>query len=246
MPSELHPFEWARGVLAAGGSASGPSGSASGGAPRTLVKVCGLTRAADVALLGELAVDAVGFIFAARSKRALSLAAAQQLATAAPAQLTRVGVFVDASLAELKAAQSAAGLHLLQLHGVIPEGVAAWAAARGVGLIRALSFEPSAPPLLPPVAPFAALLLDGPEAGSGRAFDWQGAAALRAKRGWVLAGGLHPDNVAEALHALRPGAVDVASGVESAPGVKSSSALRAFMQAVRAFDAASSDATPPA
>lgn len=228
MPSEGHPFDRA-GAL--GAERARPGGV------RTRIKVCGLTRPEDVALLAELGVDAVGFIYAERSKRALTPTAAAALARVTPAILTRVGVFVDASLAELEAAQESAGLHLLQLHGALPEGLLEWAAARHVGLMRAVAFDADAPPRLPPAPPFDALLIDGPEAGSGQPFDWAGAAALRGAPGWVLAGGLTPQNAAAALTALRPPAVDVASGVEASPGVKSATALRAFVRAVRAFDA---------
>jgi len=83
-----------------------------------------------------------------------------------------------------------------------------------------------------------AVLVDGPEAGSGRAFDWGGAAALRGRARWMLAGGLDPTNVGAAIARLRPPMVDVASGVESAPGVKDPVKMAAFVAAVRAAEAA--------
>lgn len=204
---------------------------------RLFVKICGLTTPEDAVLAAEAGADAIGLVFWPRSPRALALDAARRIALAVPATVVRVGVFVDASADEIKAAVDAVGLDLVQLHGdespalldALPRR--AWKALRvGDGFAAA------------DVAPWsraAGLLLDsrveGLPGGSGRGFDWAQASALRERIGFlVLAGGLDPANVGRAIATVRPDGVDVSSGVESGPGRKDAARMRDFVQAARA------------
>jgi phosphoribosylanthranilate isomerase len=205
-------------------------------AHRVLVKVCGVTRAEDAALLARAGVDAVGVIFAPQSRRLVSLDEAAAVLAPLPSEVTRVGVFASPTEAELVAVVAglrARGtpLDVLQIHGTVAADLAR-ALPRSLRLIRALHWRPGlvvADALSPP---FHALLVDGPEAGSGVGFDWAAAASLRGAENWVLAGGLRSENVAQAVAHLAPPAVDVASGVELRPGVKDPQRLAAFLAAV--------------
>jgi phosphoribosylanthranilate isomerase len=202
-----------------------------------LVKVCGVTRAADALLLAEAGVDAVGVIFAPGSRRRVDPETAAEVLSCLPPAVTRVGVFASPSLADLatlfaRLQKRGVVLDVIQLHGELPAGLTS-VLPPAMRSIRALPFRPGLALATALTPPFDALLLDGPAAGSGVGFDWGAAAGLRGGERWVLAGGLRPDNVAEALAQLEPPAVDVASGVELAPGVKDPALVAAFMAAVR-------------
>lgn len=199
------------------------------------VKVCGFTRAGDVEAAARAGVDMIGLNFWAGSKRRVALETAAELAELARgAGLEVVGVFVDPEDAEIAAADGAARLDWIQLHGdESPERVAAlgpraFKAVRvgGAGdAARALDY------------PGARLLLDARVpgyGGAGQSFDWSLVGPVAASgRDWILAGGLDPRNVAEAVRRARPWAVDVASGVEERPGQKSGESMRAFVRAAR-------------
>lgn len=200
----------------------------------TRVKVCGLTRAEDVRSCVEAGVDAVGFNFWPQSKRYLSLDAAERLAATVPSHILRVGVFVRAPPLEVRTAVERARLGAVQLHGdeepqdYVGVGAPLWQVVRISG--------PESLPGMPSRAA-AAVLLDAHvegQGGSGRRFDWALVPWVRAWRLPVwLAGGLTPENVGEAILRAAPDGVDVASGVESAPGIKDASRILAFMAAVR-------------
>lgn len=199
---------------------------------RVRIKICGITRAEDARVADEAGADAIGLIFAERSKRRIGLPAAAGVVEGLGPLLTRVGVFVDAPLDRVRSAVHRLRLSAVQLHGDEPAAYAA--ALRGeVAVVRALPFEPGLTPESLSGYPADAFLLDAPAPGSGRAFDWREASAWRAHPRLILAGGLRPENVAEAIRALRPYAVDVASGVESEPGAKDPERVQAFVQAVR-------------
>ncbi len=197
------------------------------------VKVCGLTRSEDALAAEALGVDAVGVVFAHGSKRQVDLdKAADVLAPLGPF-VTRVGVFADAGSDEVWAAVERLRLDVVQLHG--PEGAAELAAFRvRVAVIKAVSWSQSLDLGSLAELPVDALHIDGPKAGSGQPFAWSEAAAdgLAGLPRWVLAGGLRPENVAAAATALRPWAVDVSTGVESAPGIKDPVKMAAFMAAL--------------
>lgn len=201
----------------------------------TRVKVCGITRLEDALACVEAGVDAVGFNLWPGSKRHVPLARAAQIAVVLPERVLRVGVFVRAPPEEVQAAVSALGLGAVQLHG--DEDPADYARA-GAALWQVLRVESALPSSVSPAA--AELLLDARVdgfGGSGRSFDWS--LARGARRFGVpfwLAGGLSPRNVGEAVRRAAPTGVDVASGVESSPGVKDPALVRAFVAAVRAAE----------
>lgn len=202
----------------------------SGATARTRVKICGVTRPEDAAEAERAGADAVGVIFAARSRRRVDLAQAERVLAALGPFVTRVGVFVDEELATVRAAVERLGLDAVQLHGAEP---AAYAAALRpyARVIRALPFGPGVTPAALAAYPADAILLDAPRAGSGTSFRWEDARAWRAHPRLILAGGLTVATVADGVRALRPYAVDVASGVESGPGIKDHDLVAAFVRA---------------
>lgn len=213
---------------------------------RPRVKVCGLTRPMDALAAEAVGVDAVGVVFAEGSKRRVDLAQAAEVLAPLGPFVTRVGVFTDARPDELWAAVERLRLDAVQLHGQLEPAQLAALRVR-VRVIKAVSWTPSLDLRGLAELPVDALHVDGPQAGSGRSFAWGEAAAdgLARLPRWVLAGGLQPENVAAAAEALRPWAVDVSTGVESAPGLKDPLRMAAFMAAVASLGAASpGDAGP--
>jgi phosphoribosylanthranilate isomerase len=206
------------------------------------VKVCGLTRAEDARLAAELGADYLGFIFYPKSPRAISRAAYAAMKNELPVGPKRVAVLVEPTLAELSAAL-AAGFDRFQIHArleVETAVISGWSAAVGA---ERLWLAPKLPPggTLPEAWLGAAetFLMDTFHAegfgGSGRTGDWRGFAE-RANRystkSWILAGGLGPENIAAAVAASGARFVDVNSGVESAPGIKSEAKLRALAKSL--------------
>jgi phosphoribosylanthranilate isomerase len=207
---------------------------------RLLVKVCGITSPEDARVAVEAGVDALGFVFFARSSRRTTLDRAAEIAHALPATVRRVGVFVNESPDEMARVADRVGLDLLQLHGdEPPEALEALArpaikavrVGRGFAPDEALRYAGTA----------AGLLVDTrlpgeaePPGGTGIPFDWSLVQGLAGRVPFLmLAGGLHPGNVADAIRAVRPHAVDVASGVEARPGRKDPEKVRAFVRAAR-------------
>lgn len=207
------------------------------------IKICGVTLAEDAARIAAAGADFLGLNFWSGSKRRVDVDRAAAIATAAraagPVQI--VGLFVDAGAAEIAAIHARVELDVIQLHGAEPPEDAA-AVARAVGRPVWKAIAAGAPADLARLAawPADAILLDTPtpgRGGSGLTFDWSLARAARAAdptRRIVLAGGLHAGNVAAAIAAVGPWAVDVASGVEAAPGVKDAAKVAAFIAAARA------------
>ena len=199
---------------------------------RVRVKVCGVTRPEDARAAEAAGADAVGVIFAPSSRRYVTHEDAARVTAALGPFVRRIGVFAGATEAEILEAVDAAGLDAVQLHGDVSDATCARLQAH-VNVIRAVRFAPHETPDAWADRPVDAVLLDGPSPGSGVAFDWMAAAAWRGAPRLILAGGLHPGNVAEAVAAMAPYAVDVASGVEAAPGEKDPAKLAAFVAAVR-------------
>lgn len=201
---------------------------------RTRVKICGITRAEDAALCLEAGVDALGFNFWPGSKRHIRLAEAEAIAPTIPAGVLRVGVFVRAPPSEVREVVRRVGLGAVQLHG--DEDPADYREV-GAALWQVLRVERTLPE--GPSASADAVLLDARVegfGGGGRPFDWRLATGAQAWRQPVwLAGGLTAENVAAAIRTVQPWGVDVASGVESAPGLKDPARVRAFIAAVRAL-----------
>jgi phosphoribosylanthranilate isomerase len=192
---------------------------------QTHVKICGITRLEDARSAEDAGADAIGFIFVPNTKRFVSTALASSISRSLGPFIAKVGVFRDATLEEILETLEVVRLTAVQLHGSEADAVAD-EVAHHVAVIRAVSYGD--------VLPKAETLhIDGLEPGSGQAFDWNAldTSVLRGQR-WILAGGLNPENVAAAIHALNPWGVDVSSGVESAPGVKDRAKIEAFVRAV--------------
>ncbi|MBN1193027.1 MAG: phosphoribosylanthranilate isomerase [Coriobacteriia bacterium] len=206
---------------------------------RTRIKICGLTRPEDAAAAVEAGADALGVVLAP-SKRQVTLKEAALVFADVPPIVARIGVFVDAHADEVWEAVARLGLTAVQYHGSeAPETCE----ASPVPVIKALrvgpGFDPAAADAYRGVV--AALLLDalvpGEQGGTGVAFDWHGVeGAVPTWAPTILAGGLGPGNVAEAIRVLGPYAVDVSSGVEQSPGVKDRAMVAAFCAAVRVAD----------
>jgi phosphoribosylanthranilate isomerase len=200
----------------------------------THVKICGVTSVEDALLCCEAGADAIGLNFAASSPRRVSLDIARAIVTALPARVLSVGVFVDADAATLRAVRDQLGLGCLQLHGDESPELLAQFLPHAYKALRVRDAS-----VLDDAARYAGefLLLDayvpGVHGGSGARFDWTLATALATARKLTLAGGLTPQNVGEAIAAVRPFCVDVASGVEHSPGRKDAALVRAFVQAAK-------------
>lgn len=196
------------------------------------VKICGITRVEDALAAESCGADAVGFVFAEGSSRQVNEEQAAEISAALGPFIARVGVFVNAPLSAVLRAVERAALTAVQLHGAETSEYAA-RLAEHTKVIRATSFAAAPTPLALEGYPAAAVLLDALQPGSGTAFPWHEAVAWRGHPRLVLAGGLTPANVQHAVATLRPAGVDVSSGVESAPGVKSAHLMRQFVVAAR-------------
>jgi phosphoribosylanthranilate isomerase len=205
------------------------------------VKVCGITRLEDALLAVRLGAAAIGFNCWRGSPRWIAPAQARAIGQALPAGVARVGVFVDATVLEIERIAAAAGLTMIQLHGDETP-------ALGLALRRPIlrAFRKRAMDSIAEMLawPAPAILLDaavaGAYGGTGRAADWSLARALARRRALVLAGGLGPANLALAIAEVRPAAVDLNSGVESAPGIKDHALLRASFELLREIPGAPS------
>lgn len=193
------------------------------------VKICGITRPEDALAAETAGADAIGLIFAARSKRRVTLEQAQAICTELGPFTARVGVFVDAPLDAVLETVQQLRLSAVQLHG---DETADYAETvrRDVQVIRAVSFSSELDVAALSDFPADAILLDGLVPGSGEAFSWAAAAALRGFPKLILAGGLTPSNVGAGIRALEPYAVDVASGVESTVGIKNYLKIQDFVR----------------
>ena len=195
------------------------------------VKICGITRAQDLHAACEAGADALGFVFYAKSPRRVSAAEAAALVRELPPFVQSVGLFVDADPAFVEAVLETVPLDLLQFHG---DETAADCARYGRPWIKAVRVNQDTD-LLKCAADFDAargLLLDafvpGVPGGTGERFDW-GLIPANLPKPVILSGGLTPDNVAEAVRAVRPWAVDVSSGVEVSKGIKDAHKIARFI-----------------
>lgn len=202
----------------------------------TKVKICGITNRADARLAVELGADALGFIFYPKSPRFIRVGDAADICETLPPFVTKVGVFVDELEYEIERALRECLLTALQFHGDEPPGFCQKFGAKCIKAIRVR--DAAALQAARVYDDVDALLLDtyteNTPGGTGRPFDW--ALAEEAKRigpPLILAGGLTPGNVAEAIRRVRPYGVDVTSGVERAPGRKDPEKLRQFVEAVK-------------
>ncbi len=206
---------------------------------RTRIKICGLTRFEDAELAVELGADALGFVFWPDSPRVVRPEAVRDIVRHLPALPVRVGVFVNAPPDEVAYVAEAAALDVVQLHGdenvsdyehLIPRLI------KSVHLGDEAALE-SAMRLPSAVVALVDAVDTARRGGTGQVADWTDAARLARRRPVMLAGGLTDENVAQALLQVRPWAVDVSSGVESTPGIKSPDRMRAFFERVREANA---------
>jgi phosphoribosylanthranilate isomerase len=201
-----------------------------------IIKICGQTTLADAELCLHAGAEWLGFIFYPKSKRAVQAAAVAPWLTTLAGRAERVGVFVNESTRVIRDLWEQGLIDRAQLHGAESRDEAADLASAGVPLIRAIRVTREADLDGLDLWSTDTVLLDGPEPGSGHVFDWHLAATAVQRYPQLrlmLAGGLHPENVAAGVHTVRPWGVDVATGVEAAPGVKDAERVRAFIQAAR-------------
>ena len=196
------------------------------------VKICGITSEEDALLAVAMGADAVGFIFAP-SPRQMAPNRVREIAARLPPEILTVGVFRDSTRQQVVQTVQTCGLKAAQLHGrETPEMTRE--VRQQVRLV--IKGMPAGDPALERWDEFGAdaLLLDTPRPGSGQVFDWSLAEGIPVNRRVILAGGLTPENVADGIEAVRPWGVDVATGVEQAPGRKDPRKVRAFIAAARA------------
>jgi phosphoribosylanthranilate isomerase len=198
------------------------------------VKICGVTSIADALMCARAGADLIGLNFYRQGKRYIAPEAAGEIASALralPKPPTLVGVFVNASVSEMQSILDECSLDLAQLSGDEPDEVLQAMGARGFKAIRRRYL---------PITNNQLLLFDahaaGQYGGTGQTADWEVAASIARQCRLLLAGGLTPENVAEAIRRVQPWGVDVASGVESAPGVKDKSKVVAFIKAAKQYD----------
>ena len=194
------------------------------------VKICGLTRAVDVAAALQHDADALGFVFVPASQRCVTGLAAAELCQQIPAFISRVGLFLDQTAAEIYALLEQVPLSVLQFHGSEEAGfcrqfrrpyIKAVSLEAGSSLEEWEQAYPDAAGILVDSHPPGGL------GGTGKTLDWN---CIRAgQRPLILAGGLNPQNVAAAIQLVGPWAVDVSSGVELSPGIKDADAIRRFI-----------------
>ena len=212
------------------------------------VKICGMTRPQDAELAASLGASALGLVFWPRSPRSVSVATAKAIAASVPANVLKVGVFVDQPAADVARIMDEAGLDVAQLHGhesveycrqlmshfngdadLLP------ASATKRSIFKAVAPE-NGSVNIDQVDPEIILLVDAhdPErfGGTGKTVNWDSAREIAATRRTILAGGLNAANIKLAVRTVRPYGVDVSSGVESAPGIKDPIRLRSFFEAL--------------
>jgi len=207
---------------------------------RTRVKFCGMTRPGDVRLAGELGVDAVGFVFAPGSPRRVAPEEARTMRHALGPLVDAVAVFMDNAVEEVRDAIRHVRPTMLQFHGAeddafcrsfnLPylKAIAANAGEAGAGEALVVRYPAASGFLFDSHAP-------GEPGGSGETFDWS-RLPTGLTRPFVVAGGLRPDNVFDAIVATLPWGVDVSSGIEAEPGVKDGEKMRSFVAEVRRAD----------
>jgi phosphoribosylanthranilate isomerase len=201
------------------------------------VKICGITNVEDALHAASCGADALGFVFYPQSPRFLTPEQAREIMTALPPFVAAVGLFVNEEPARVREVADFCGLDLLQLHGDEPAAGCSFPPYRVIKALRVKNAESLAGLSAYPVS---AVLLDAWMAdaygGTGHRFDWQMAAHAAREGTVILAGGLTPENVGEAVRIVHPYGVDVSSGVELAPGRKDHEKVAAFIRNARAAD----------
>lgn len=202
------------------------------------IKICGLTRTADLKVALEAGAFALGFVFYPLSPRFIQAAAVKKLWQGLDSKAWKVGVFVNQSNSEILAVAAEAGLSHAQLHGDESPDQVAELQSTGLNVIKALRV--TSPLDLESAASYDCLLLidaavPGVWGGSGQVANWELAAQLAQTRPCILAGGLNANNLVAAASQVRPWAFDLSSGVESAPGIKNHLSIETLFQKARAY-----------
>ena len=202
----------------------------------TKIKICGLTRRDDVLQAAELGADLLGFVFA-KSPRRVTPERVVEISAGLPKEILKVGVFVDASLAEVKDIAAFCGLDVLQLHGA--EDSDYCRALNSFKLLKVVRLGVGRSLPDSSLSSYWATLFDtwlpDQAGGGGKVFDWRQVLPWSGRR-FFLAGGLTPENVGRAIAMTKPFGVDVSSGVEISPGIKDVTKIRKFIAAVRKAD----------
>jgi phosphoribosylanthranilate isomerase len=205
---------------------------------RTRIKVCGITNLDDALLAVDAGVDALGFVFYGQSPRYIDPESARAIVQELPPLVTAVGVFVNEKIDTVRQIAMHCSLGLLQFHGDESPEYCGWYSQR---VLKAFRVKDIASIEVMKKYKVHGYLLDSYSddafGGTGRPFDWSLARKLASVRPLVLAGGLAPENVGQAVEAVTPYAVDVSSGVESRPGSKDAGKIRRFVEAVYRADA---------
>ncbi|MGA2505988.1 MAG: phosphoribosylanthranilate isomerase [Chitinispirillaceae bacterium] len=202
------------------------------------IKICGITRYEDAKVAESLGVDALGFIFYPKSPRYIAPEDAALIIRQLPPFVSRVGVFVDEEMDKVVAVARATGIDTIQLHGTESPR---YCSKLPLPVIKAFSIEPASDLSLLQQYRVAGLLLDTwssiRRGGTGKVFDWSIArkACIKYDR-VILAGGLNPTNLEEALETVQPYGIDISSGVEIKPGIKNPRKMRDAVQVVRAWE----------
>jgi len=200
----------------------------------TKIKICGITNIEDAFFAVEAGVDALGFVFYKKSPRYVSPERVKQIISMLPPFVTTVGLFVNAGGEAIETTVLLSGINVIQLHGDETPEECDFASHPVIKAVRVKDAGSLAGIERYPVS---ALLLDAwsdqQYGGTGESFDWQLARNLTGQLPLILAGGLNPDNVAEAIRVVDPYAVDVSSGVEKSPGLKDHDKIHKFIQQVR-------------
>lgn len=215
------------------------------GPRRIRIKICGMTRLEDALCAAEAGVDALGFIFYAKSPRSIDPEAAQRIIAQLPPFVDAVGVFVDRELQQVEAIVKQCCLNYAQLHGAeSPEDCRHLAQiAAPCQVLKAIRVGPqtTAAEVAPYQDSIQGFLLDTYQknavGGTGETFDWSLVGRLNLMKPFLLAGGLSVDNIRLALEQVLPYGVDTNSGLETAPGIKDHTLIRQFVAAVRKFEA---------
>jgi phosphoribosylanthranilate isomerase len=197
------------------------------------VKICGITRPSDARFAVEHGADALGFVFWPRSPRWIDPDLAASIIDSLPAHVTAVGVFVNDSVEAIRRVVAKTQVGIVQLHG---DETPSYAMSVGRPVLRAVTVD-DAEAAARAWPPDTTLLMDAVDpvrrGGTGVTVDWPRAAAVARTRRIVLAGGLTPENVADAVRAVQPYGVDVSSGVEDSPGLKNEDKVKRFLEGAR-------------
>ena len=201
------------------------------------IKICGLTRKDEAVACAALGADAIGFVFYAKSPRFVTMELARDIASVLPAQISRVGVFVDESFASIVQAVQFVGLQAIQLHGAEPPVLVEKLKSRGIWIIKTLFTSRKPFTNQAPNYPANAFLVESGlgslPGGNARSWDYSQLKGFTREIPLILAGGLSCGNISAAIQQCQPDAIDLSSGVEISPGRKDLSRVKSIIQVVQ-------------